>query len=79
MNFRTPIVTLAGAAALTAILAPAAAAHAAADWRYVAEYRSVTACRSVGQSLVAQHRAREYRCENTYTESGTPVLDLYVR
>lgn len=80
MSVRISAAALAGAAALVATLAPSAAAMAgAAHWRYYSEYSSIAACQNIGRSLVARHAAREYRCENSYTEAGVPVLDLYVR
>ncbi|MCW2916254.1 MAG: hypothetical protein JWN52_4322 [Actinomycetia bacterium] len=80
MTARSTALALTGAAALTLVLVTASSAHASFDaWRFVTQYRSLTACGNAGKDLVARHTAREFKCENDYTEAGAPALDLYVR
>jgi hypothetical protein len=80
MSIRATIMTLACAAAVASVLTPATSACANLnEWRFVSVHRSLTVCKNAGQALVTRHRAREYKCDNNYTEAGAPVLELYVR
>jgi hypothetical protein len=77
MTARSIALALVGAAAVASMTT---SAHASADsWRFVTQTRTLAACNGAGKGLVARHAAREFKCENDYTKSGTPVLDLYVR
>jgi hypothetical protein len=80
MTIRSMALVLGGAAVLAAVPATASSAGPHADaWRFVAQYQTLTKCKKVGNDRVARHVAREYKCENDYTEAGEPTLDLYVR
>ena len=80
MAIRSTVLMLACATVLAPVLGPMTSAQAnLQDWRFITAYRSLPACRNAGQGLVARRAAREYRCENNYTNGGAPVLDLYVR
>ena len=73
---------LGGAAVLASVPATATATSAgtrADAWRFVSQYQTLTKCKKAGNDHVARHVAREYKCENDYTEAGEPTLDLYVR
>jgi hypothetical protein len=80
MTVRSTVLALAGAAVLASMPVTATGAHASSDaWRFVTQYRTLAACRSAGKDAVARHTAREFKCENDYTEAEEPALDLYVR
>ena len=80
MTIRSVAVVLAGAAVFAAVPATAAAAQAnPGKWRFISQYKTLAACQGAGKNFVARRMAREYKCENDYTEAGAPALDLYVR
>ena len=80
MTIRSTVLALTGTATLASVLVTATSAHASFDaWHFVTQYRSLTACENAGKDAIAHHKAREYKCENDYTEAGAPALDLYVR
>lgn len=84
MILRCMALVLGGAAFLASLPSTAAGADTRSDtrvegWRFVDQYRTLTACKKAGTDRVTRHVAREYKCENDYTEAGEPTLDLYVR
>jgi len=80
MTARSTALALAGAFAIASGPAMAPSAGATTDsWRFVTQYRTLAACNGAGKSFVARRTAREFKCENDYTSSGVPALDLYVR
>jgi hypothetical protein len=80
MTVNSTALALVGAAVIASAPVMTASAHATTDtWRFVTQTKTLTACNAAGKGLVARHAAREFKCENDYTKSGTPVLDLYTR
>jgi hypothetical protein len=80
MTVRTTALALVGAAVFASASVTATSAHASFEaWRFVTQYRSLTACKNAGNDLIARHMAQEFKCENDYTDAGAPALDLYVR
>ena len=80
MTVRPTALALSCAATLASVCLMANSAAASTDaWRFVAQYPSMTACAHTGKTYVARHMARTFKCENDYTGSGAPTLDLYVR
>jgi hypothetical protein len=80
MTIRWMALVLGGAAVLASVpVTTASAGPRAGAWRFVTQYRTLAKCKQAGNDHVARHVAREYKCENDYTEAGEPTLDLYVR
>ncbi|MGH3376057.1 MAG: hypothetical protein ACRDP6_15070 [Actinoallomurus sp.] len=80
MTVRSTAFALAGAAAIASAPAMTTTAHVTTDsWHFMTQTATLSACNAAGKALVARHIAREFKCENDYTKSGTPVLELYTR